>query len=315
MPIPKLQNGKDIVFPLITGPEYVNHWKPEGFTNEQHHADFTSISSSKLSLFTVSPYAYLYEIRKLQNGRERKQTKSMRFGTIAHLLVLEPSEFRKKLVIQPHFERDAIGKKKKALWYLEQPRDAVIFENNEAGQKDYERFIGVVEAIASHPIAKKIFKEGVSERSGYYRDPVTGFVCKFRPDFMSTIADGGLLPDFKTSQSIIERDFQASIVSYNYHIQNAMYREGYKQITGAYPKSSPWVVIENSEPYEVAVYEPDPAMLSVGYDWYRYCLDHLFYCLKNENFPQKQRRAQDIAPPEYLLNRPIPVIGAEDYEQ
>jgi exodeoxyribonuclease VIII len=314
MPIPKLKNGKDIVFPSIVGPDYINHWKPEGYTNEEHHSDFTSISSSKLSLFTVSPYAYLYEIRKIQNGRERTQTKSMRFGTISHLLVLEPAEFRKKVIIQPDFSQTNIDKAKKAKWYLEQPKDAVIFQGNKEGMKDYERFIGVVEAVASHPIASKIFKEGVSERSGYYRDPVTGFVCKFRPDHMSTIADGGLLPDLKTSQSILMRDFQNSIAAYNLHIQMAMYREGYKAITGAYPKSSPWVVIENSEPYEIAVYEPDPAMLSIGYDWYRYCLDNLLHCLKNQNFPQRQQRAQDIAPPDYLMNRPIPTIGAEIYE-
>lgn len=314
MPVPKLKNGNDIVLPSIVGPDYVNHWKPEGFTNEEHHSDFTSTSSSKLSLFTVSPYAYLYEIRATQNGRKRKQTKSMKFGTISHLLVLEPAEFRKKLVIQPHFGTSKIDKEKKALWYLDQPKDAVVFESNEAGQKDYERFIGVVEAIANHEIARNIFKEGVSERSGYFRDPKTGILCKIRPDFMSTIADGGLLPDFKTSNSIIYRDFQSSVETYCYYIQMAMYREGYKEITGAYPKASPWVVVENSEPYEVAVYEPDDGMLDVGQSWYRYCLDELFHCMKKQDFPQRQKQAQDMAPPQYLLDRAIPTVGGNIYE-
>lgn len=303
-----LENGKLVVLPKIVGPEVEGFWAPEGFTNEQHHACYDSISSSGLKEVLDSPYTYLEKTKERQNGKPQKETKSMRFGTIAHLLVLEPNEFRKRIALIPEFGNSKEDKKKKALWLFDQPKEMIYFEDSEAGNKEYKNFVGVVNAILHHDEACEIFKEGVAERSGFYRDPVTGLWSRFRPDFLSTIFEGGLYTDFKTAQSSEYRAFLNQCMDLKYYVSMAMYREGYKILNGHHPKHSSFVVVENKFPFEVAIYPPDDAFLEISHNWYRHSMDLLARCITEKKFPQRQPRSKSLSMPDWMLNKPIPNV-------
>lgn len=305
-----LKNGNQLILPTIIEGAYANHWKDSTFTNEHHHQSFEAISSSGLKEFLDSPYTYLSSVYDRQNGINKKQNKSMKFGTQAHMMILEPEVFRKKFVIMPNFgdQRKKENQLEKQLWEMSQEKDAVVFKDAD----EFDDFVGVCEAIANHPKCRNLFKEGISETSGFYKDEKTGLLCRIRPDFISTRADLNLFLDLKTSKSSKFRNFQADVWKYRYDLQIAMYREGFKAINGYYPENCVWVVVENKRPYEVAVYEVDFKLIEVATEWYRFSLDYLAQCIRNLDFPQRQRQIEKMGLPDYALFETIPtdLLGA-----
>jgi len=309
-----LSNGQEVILPKIVPEDFVPYWEAETFTNEQHHSHHESISSSSLKLLLDSPYTYLETIKRKQDGYPSKQSKSMKFGTIAHLIILEPSEFRRRVVLAPSFDRrTTVGKEGWTAFIADQHPDAIIFPSNEEGRSEYENFVGVVNAIANHEKARDIFKEGVTERSGFFRCPRTGILTRFRPDFLSTIFKNGLMADFKTARSSEYRKFQNQAEELKYHIQMSLYREGYKALHGHYPEVSTWVVVQNSFPYEVAIYPVDEAMITHGDNWYNYTMDLLKACMDKRYFPQRQLKTETMVPPDWAMNKPIPKIEEHEW--
>jgi exodeoxyribonuclease VIII len=299
-----LKNKTQVILPSIVSEDYKNHWAEEGFTNEQHHSHLESVSSSSLKIIADSPYAYLAGLKDRQNGIIREETKSMAFGTLIHTILLEPEVFRKKMIMSPKFDlRTTIGKEAKKIFEMETPIDAIVL--NEA---EYDNVMGVVDAVINHPTACNIFKEGISERSGFYRDPETGILCRIRPDFMSTANNLSMFIDLKTSKSSEYRAFSNQIWEYRYDLQLAMYKEGIKEITGSYPDISGWVVVTNTRPFEVAIYTFDEIGIQTGKDWYHYCLRRLKKCIQSKNFPQRQIQIETMLLPDYAIAKPIPEL-------
>lgn len=299
-----LKNGLEVKLPSIVGPEYVNHWKDESFTNEMHHADLTATSSSSLKLITDSPYTYLSSLKDRQNGEFKAPNKSMQFGTLCHLAILEPEVFKKKLVMAPKFDmRTKIGKEGKMLFDLECPVDAVVLN-----EEEYDDLMGVIQAVLNHEEARNIFKEGVTEISGYFRDEKTGILIRIRPDFLSTREDLSMFIDLKTTRDSSYDGFQKQINSLKYHMQLALYRKGIFAITGNMPSICGWTAVENKKPYEVALYTADEAMIEIGDRWCRYALDRLHKCIVEKNFPQRQVSVENMAPSSWMISQEIPRI-------
>lgn len=296
-----LKNRTNVILPSIVGPDYVNHWKDESFTNEQHHNSLESTSSSSLKLMADSPYTYLSSIKDRQNGLVKKESKSMKFGTLCHLAILEPERFKKLFVLSPKFDlRTKIGKEDKEIFMLELSPGAVVLDAEE-----YENLMGVIDAILNHEEARGIFTEGVVERSGFFRDPKTGILCRARHDFISTKEGMSLFVDLKTAKDSSYDGFQKQIFNLRYDIQLAMYREAIKEITGSYPEISGWVVVENKRPYEVAIFVADEAILEVGTRWYGHCLDRLKSCIDSGKFPQRQIENENMVAPDWIMRKTL----------
>jgi hypothetical protein len=299
-----LKNGSELVLPKIVGPEFVNHWMPEDFTNEQHHAHLESTSSSSLKTIVNSPYSYLRSLMDKQNGVVSEASPSMKFGTIVHMMLLEPDKFKRHFVMSPKFDlRKPADRELKKQFLDSLPVNAVTFD-----EEEYEDFLGVVNAIANHEKARDIFKEGVTERTGFFRDPVTGILQRFRPDFISTREDLSMFIDLKTAKDSSYNGFQKQMWNLRYDIQLAMYREGIKAVTGSYPQISGWVVVENKAPYEVAIYTVNDEFLERSHAWYRYALDRLAKCINEKYFPQRQKSAENMTLPSYAIMTEIPTL-------
>lgn len=295
-----------IILPSIVGADYVNNWNSE-LSNEDYHKTFNAISSSGIKTFLDSPYTYINEVTDRQNGIVKKETASMRFGTIAHLMILEPEKFRQKFIVKPNFgdQRKPENKASKLAWEADVPPDSIVFNDSD----EFDDFLGVVEAIANHSKAKDIFKEGITEISGFFRHDKTGLLCRIRPDFISTRKDLSMFLDLKTARSSSYRGFQKAIWEYRYDIQLAMYREGIKAITGSYPQHSGWVVVENKKPYEVAIYTASESTLSIGEMWLNHALDKLKMCIESGNFPQRQTQIEVMSLPKYAEDESLPNLG------
>lgn len=222
---------------------------------------------------------------------------AMKFGQVAHAMLLEPQEFRSRLSIMPDFGdlRSSKNREAKSAWLADQRPEAMIVTPEEA-----EQLTGIANSILSHSVAASIFKDGKSEVSGYYTDPETGLDCRIRIDFLNNKIPA--IVDLKTARDASKKRFINAIYNDKYHLQLAMYAEGYKQIVGELPKMCVFVVVEKTPPYAVAVYVADDAMLEVGMRLYRKGLDLIKKCKATNYWPGYQTEAEMISLPHYALN-------------
>ena len=296
-----LHDGSEVILPrIMKGAE--GFWAPEEFSNNMHHTSYDSISSSGLSDFNESPFCFFEKTKRKQNGMYGKKKKALEFGSIAHLIVLEPHEFRKRVVMMPDFGQKKTDKLDRDIWLSDQHPNAVIFKSNEEGKRDYENYMGIVRAITNHEKARDIFSVGVSERSGFYSDPATGLWSRFRPDHFTTGSDLNILSDFKTSRSIKYKNFQRAIHGYCYDVQLAHYYIGYKELNGKYPNHYCWVVSQNEFPFEVSIFDATDAMIEFSIKKREKLMSRLLECIESRHFPQAQETVTPMHPSAHEIN-------------
>jgi hypothetical protein len=292
----------DLVYPMLVTESFKNEWQ-ENVPNDYYHADRTAVHSGGINRFLRSPQhfhsAYVM-------GIKQKNTESLKFGNMIHCLILEPEKFKKLYVVEPEFtgytkdgklsNLSGEAKEKKKAWYSELSPGAQVVE-----QKHLDAVEGMANAIVKHPIAKEVFKEGLSEVTGYYRDPETGLKCVIRPDRINTRLHA--LVDLKTTENASLAAFQRSLVNYGYENQNFMYDFGYEQITSKKAEMNIFVAIEKEPPYAVAVYVADESVKDCGSRGYRKAMKGIKQCLETGIWPGYQTEAQNISMPAWSLDR------------
>lgn len=248
---------------LIVGEDFEPHWQPD-LSDVEYHADKSAVGSSSVRQMLRSPKAFLHSFL---NGSE--PTDPMKFGTLAHMAILEGDKFRERYVVMPEFvgytktgERTTNPnatdiKIQKAQWLESVGPDAVIVTTEER-----DHLFGMIESVVNHKDAFALLKDGKTEISGYYRDPETGIKCKIRPDFLGF--NLGVLADVKTTTDCDMSAFSKSIGNLQYHVQMAMYCEGASIISGKKIEFPAYIAIEKKAPYEVEVYVADEAMMEIG---------------------------------------------------
>ena len=180
-----------------------------------------------------------------------------------------------------------VGKIDAEIWKLEQPDDAIIFENTKKGIEEYEKVMGIIRAISHHSKARDIFSGAFFERTGFYTDKKTGIWSRFRVDAVNRIENFGvILMDYKTSVNIDYGGFQRSISKYGYDIQMAHYMEGVKEITGSYPDKNLWIVSENVFPNETSIFEAHDSVIEIGFKKRDKWMQRLGECLDSQKWPQ-----------------------------
>lgn len=275
-------------------PELTPSWRDD-LSNDAYHADKTAVSSSSLKLVLKSPLSFK---NHFIDGVRTEPTKAMVFGTLVHTAVLEGMDFLRNYFIVPDFGdlRSSKNRAKRDEWTASLPFGAQVVTEQE--MRDIE---GMLNAVLRHKDAMRLLKDGVTEVSGYYADPVTGIKCRIRPDFLGE--NLGVLADLKTTVSCTLDDFSRAIWSYRYDFQMAMYAEGIRVITGQKIKYPAFIAVEKTPPYEVAVYVADDGMMDYGLTDYRRALDTLKKSLDSDVWPGYQEGVQNIALPAWIFNR------------
>lgn len=280
--------------PEIVGEDFKPYWKfanDETITETMYHSDKSAISRGDIVNFLRSP-AHFYHNRFIKE--ENEVTEAMKFGTAAHTLLLEPGKFRQKFAEMPDFGdfRSSKNRENRDAWLSDQPPGAIICTKEEV-----DCLLGISKSLLEHKIGKEIFKDGICEAIGYYRDPVTGFKCRIKPDFVSSSLKA--VVDFKTTRDARKFVFSKSIWESRYDIQLAMYAEGVKHITNWVPKERVWIVAEKTPPYAVAAYYASEQMKSFSDNDYRRGLDGIFSSLISNQYGFYQEEAEEIDYPGY----------------
>lgn len=276
---------------IVIDPDFKAHWK-EGLSNEEYHADKTTVSSTGLKEFKKSPHAFLSH--HLWADEFDKEKKHLRIGRAVHMAILEPELFKKKFVLSPKFSGTG-AVKAKSEWRLSIDSDALILSED-----DYHDLQSMVESALKHPSACVALRAGKAEISGYFSDPLTGIKCRIRPDFFNE--SKMCLVDIKTTKdSVGMKDFSKTIASFEYHVQLAMYCEGVRLITGKEVELPVFLAIQTKSPFECAVYTADVKMQELGFSRYQKYMRSLKACLTNNNWPRIQSYAKDISLPDWYI--------------
>ena len=166
-------------------------------SNQDYHAG-AGLSSSDLKQLDRSPLHYI-----TSKQEPHVETPSMRLGTAVHCAVLEPERFKLDYIQAP--ELDKRTKAGKEQWAELEQSGKIILTSDE-----YQKVIGMSQSVLNHKLAGKLFTGGEAETSYYWHQPVglDEVLCKCRPDYIKSLANGDLILDLKTTRNANLKAFQ-----------------------------------------------------------------------------------------------------------
>jgi exodeoxyribonuclease VIII len=253
------------------------------------------ISKSGLDLIAKTPAHYI--------DREPWTTRTPVFGTAYHALILEPAVFAERYIEPPDLGFRSKADKVKWVDFLQAnlpagefaDPEALLAMNKEPFMAEFDRLTGKVfltpdefdrlrrmqDRLGQHKTAISLVSRGRSEVSAYWIDEETGERCRARADWYSW---DNVITDLKTADSADAVKFARAAGEHRYHVQDAMYRKGFR-LAGADPQHFAFVVQEKTAPFGVQVFTLAPKAVEEGYREFRRCLDIYHRCRVADEWP------------------------------
>jgi exodeoxyribonuclease VIII len=249
-----------------------------GISNEDYHAGPGVSKSGLWTIHTQSPAHYRFG--------EREAAKHFDFGEACHLAILEPQAFEERVVRGPDDRR---GNK-----WKDQAEACAINEKLLLTSGDYDGVLTIRDAVHADAWVNSIITGGKPEieASGYWIDPVTGLVCRCRPDLYRADLNGIL--DVKSARSAHPDVFAKAVVNYGYHAQEAHYSDGWAML-GRQVDWFAFLVFEKEPPYAYAIYELPPSIVEEGRAIIRKALDTYAECAKADHWPAYGDGVQELS--------------------
>lgn len=301
--------------PIIVPQDFENAWI-EGITNEEYHSDRSAVSSSGLKVLLKQTPAH-FKAGWMIGNSEDSDKEHFRYGSLAHMALLEPEKFRDSYVLEPIFEgltkdgkmstKSESARKQKQEWY-----DSLLPGTLVVTPKDFERITGSIDAILAHDKASKVIVGARTEISGCFREPITGMKCRIRPDILHL--DKRVLIDFKTARDASRGFFATEMARHMYHVSLAFYGMGIKEITGWEPEIYAILAVEKEPPYAVALYTIKQEAINTAKAWCLHGLETLKKCIETGVWPSHQEgNAEEIDIPEWAHTKNLPLYDFGDY--
>lgn len=275
---------------LLGLPEGIHPDVPES----TYHARVLGVASkSALDLVHRSPAHYFAWV----NGYEKPSTRAFSLGRAVHSAMLEPEKFARTYLIAPDFgdlrategrttkEQGKANKERRAAW-LEEHADATILDS-----ADGIATLGMVMAVAAHPLARKLLEGGSSEVTLRWTDPETGLFAKGRVDFDRDDLETSV--DLKSCMDARSHASRRSIEQYAYHAQDAMYREGY-EILGRPRRNFVFIFVEKEPPHGIRIYSLKPEARAAGARRIRQTMRTLAECVATGVFQAYEETIEEL---------------------
>ncbi|OJF91182.1 hypothetical protein AX761_22710 [Rhizobium sp. 58] len=235
--------------------------------NDDYHAGPGISKSGLWTIHQSTPAHYKYPAEVVETAAS-KATKAM--GEATHTAVLEPNRFEESVVRGPDDRR---GNKWSDLQTMCDLDGKVLLTGS-----DYDQVLAIRDTVHANSFLNGIITNGKSEveASGYFIDPITGALCRVRPDLYKPQIK--VMVDLKTTLSASAADFARSVTNYGYHSQEAFYTDGYSALKRPVD-GFVFIALEKKSPYAVSVFELPPAIVEEGRAIMRKSLDEYASCL------------------------------------
>lgn len=247
-----------------------------GMSNEQYHGA-EGISCTGLKHVSENEADYIWS---KQCPQDPKALRAFDIGTAFHCIIGEPDEFAGRYIIAPEFNRRTNqGKADESAFLAEVAHENKIVLSHE----DNRQLQMMRESCYAHPVIRMLLEApGVAEASIFWRGTETGELMKIRPDKYIQLNDHHIVLDYKSIGQFDQMENQVERMGY--HMQDAMYSDGYRQHFDAEPD---FYFIFCSTTLNCGRYPATARQLS--YDWkqagrqlYRDAL-HKYHAAKRDN--------------------------------
>lgn len=264
----------------------------EGLSIDDYHAG-PGISKSGLDDINASPAIYYGRHLDPQRPAETRKGGQLE-GQLAHCAILEPDEFSKRYIVGP----DVASRNAKAWKDFEAANPGL-----ECIKRDeYEAAMRQADAVRKLPEIADALSRGRAEVSAYWRDPVTGVLCRCRPDFAHDCGTNGvILLDVKTCGDASPAEFARQIARKRYHVQDAFYTDGYSAASGREVLAFVFVAVEAQWPHAACAVMLDEPGKDHGRREYRRNLNTYAECLKSGEWPGYSNQIQIVNLPAWAI--------------
>jgi len=208
---------------------------------------------------------------------------ALAFGRAFHMAILEPELFESTYTLMPKFSGTGMKARKEA-WLAENEGKETLSED------DYGTIRHMSAAVKASKFWPRI-KDYDVEIAHFAQDPKTNILMKCKADMI-----GDWIIDVKSTQNASGESFVRDAIKFGYHISAAYYQDIVKLATGRMLPFM-WIAVEKSEPYGVAFYEADSAMLEVGREEYLRALSIYGKCIGTGEWPAYPDTIQELPIP------------------
>ncbi|MER9628399.1 PD-(D/E)XK nuclease-like domain-containing protein [Mesorhizobium sp. M0296] len=256
----------------------------QGVPNEAYHSGPGVSKSGLWTIHSQSPAHYKSPPAKDEESTQVKANRD--FGTAAHIAILEPETFEKRVFRGPVDRR---GNKWTDAEEFCQSEDKTLLVASA-----YDEVLAMRDAVHADAWVNSIITGGKPEieASGYWIDPATGMICRCRPDLYR--ADLGIIVDLKSALSAHPDAFARSVTNYGYHAQEAIYSDGWRTL-GRSVEGFVFLAWEKKSPYAFGVYELPPSIVEEGRAVMRKALDTYAECVKANHWPAYGDGVQELS--------------------
>jgi hypothetical protein len=131
--------------------------------------------------------------------------------------------------------------------------------------EEFDQVRGMGNACASHPMLGKLLadSEGFREVTVLWLCPLTGILCKARPDAVACKREPWVVPDLKSTRDARRNAFMKSLFQFGYFTQAAHYLEGL-QLNGVTVNHFVFGAVENTPPYACQPYRIEDDVVQAG---------------------------------------------------
>jgi exodeoxyribonuclease VIII len=252
------------------------------------------MSASQLKVLARSPLAF----RWAQDHPDHTSSPSQALGTAAHMAILEPKRMLTDCILWDG------GTRRGKAW---DEFKAAYAGRQILTQDEFRDVQGMHDAVRGFAPAARYLEDGHAEVTMRWAGP-GGREMRGRIDWLTRINGVPVIVDLKTCRDATPRAFGAQAFRLGYHIQFAIYADGFRALTG----EDPLVVVlavENGEPWEPAVFRVPEEVLDRGREDYLELLDVLDECERTGTWPPAADDELDLALPAWAMGEDDDVSG------
>lgn len=246
--------------------------KVSNLDDHLYHSDLHIQSCSMLKGMLDSPGHYQSALTA-----RRTASKTMDFGTLVHLLVLEPHHLLSKVAIFPGANPTAAESRE----FNAGHQGMMVFDEPTFHMAENAR-----DKLLNQMVMGRLFgdylAEGESEASIYYTDPDTGVECRTRMD----LRHPDVLFDLKTTAYAHSKQWVRHALKLHYDLQAYMYSLADCLYSGLEtPRPFVFVTVENEYPLSTAARRAGVNFLTDGGRKYKHAITAYAACAKADYWP------------------------------
>lgn len=239
---------------------------------DEYHADRDALSCSLLKPLLVSPAHFQASLLAPTKNSTAKD-----FGSLVHLLLLEPELAGKELAVFP-----GVGTSRDPEFKTFLARNAYRLAVDEPTFSEAMRLSSkVAETRYQGRQLHRFIEESMCEASIYFTEPVTGLRLRIRLDAYHP----DISFDLKTTRHATASAFARDAVEFGYDLQAYMYGLGRSLYEGTPRKPFVFITAETAQPYSTCTFDAGSTFIENGGAKFQACLAAFKACSETGYWP------------------------------